>query len=338
MNRVKISLYGLYTYDDSIFDNLALPELLETERENIVNNILLNSIELESLYGDPGTVKTALGIFSKSRLQAWTAIANVLAQEYNPIWNKDGTITYKYGSKHESRQYGETDATNKYGNTKETRQYGNTKETQTYGVDKVTSVNGEVNQTDNLGTRTDNESIGARSDTETLGSHQDIHVNGKEHSVTEGQVSAFNSSSYQPSSKSITDTDSITNTDSYGAQNNSSTVGAQANSKRTGEQTNTYNISEHTDIDTRDARTDSISNDTHTDNIISDTHVDNMTEKAHNDNIYNDAVTDVQIDQGNIGITTTQSMIEEELDLRTKYDTINIITNEIIQRFCLMIY
>lgn len=41
---------------------------------------------------------------------------------------------------------------------------------------------------------------------------------------------------------------------------------------------------------------------------------------------------------GNIGVTMAQQMIEAELNLRTKYDMVNIIVEEFKQRFCLMVY
>lgn len=41
---------------------------------------------------------------------------------------------------------------------------------------------------------------------------------------------------------------------------------------------------------------------------------------------------------GNIGVTMAQQMIEAELNLRTKYDMVNIIIAEFKQRFCLMVY
>lgn len=41
---------------------------------------------------------------------------------------------------------------------------------------------------------------------------------------------------------------------------------------------------------------------------------------------------------GNIGVTTSQQMLESEISLRSKYDMYDIITSEFKQKFCIMIY
>ena len=41
---------------------------------------------------------------------------------------------------------------------------------------------------------------------------------------------------------------------------------------------------------------------------------------------------------GNIGVTTSQQMLESEISLRSKYDMYDIITQEFKQKFCIMIY
>ena len=41
---------------------------------------------------------------------------------------------------------------------------------------------------------------------------------------------------------------------------------------------------------------------------------------------------------GNIGVTTSQQMLESEISLRSKYDMYDIITSEFKRKFCIMIY
>lgn len=90
-----LSLLGLYNYDNTIFNNLVVPN--EVNKEVLINNILLESAELEVLFTDPDTMKFAIGEWSKRRLQAWTRISNVLYQEYDPFINikrdEERTIT-----------------------------------------------------------------------------------------------------------------------------------------------------------------------------------------------------------------------------------------------------
>lgn len=91
MSLVTMSVYGLYQYDDTLFEELALPEGIE--RETVINNILLDSMELETYIPDPTALKTAIGYWSRSQLSVWQHLKETTEYEYNPIWNKDGTFT-----------------------------------------------------------------------------------------------------------------------------------------------------------------------------------------------------------------------------------------------------
>lgn len=86
-----ISILGLYNADPSLFDDMQLPEALE--REKVINGILLKCSELEVLYPDPEYMKNALRIWSGYRVTVWQSLYETTQYEYNPIWNKDGTIT-----------------------------------------------------------------------------------------------------------------------------------------------------------------------------------------------------------------------------------------------------
>lgn len=46
----------------------------------------------------------------------------------------------------------------------------------------------------------------------------------------------------------------------------------------------------------------------------------------------------VRVEQGNIGVTTSQAMLTEEIKLRSSYDIYNLITAEFKKRFCLAVY
>ena len=93
MAQSTLSLLALYNYDSCILDDLALPPELEASRETIVNNLLLESAELEILIPDPVTLKTAVKFWSRKSLPVWQELYDTTQYEYNPIWNKDGTFT-----------------------------------------------------------------------------------------------------------------------------------------------------------------------------------------------------------------------------------------------------
>lgn len=93
MAKSTLSLLGIYNYDDSVLDDLALPPELEDSRETIVNNLLLESAELEILFPEPNTLKSAIKFWSRKCLPVWQELYDTTQYEYNPIWNKDGTYT-----------------------------------------------------------------------------------------------------------------------------------------------------------------------------------------------------------------------------------------------------
>ena len=89
--RATLSMIGLYNWDPSIFDTMELPAGLD--RDTVISAILLDSMDLEVLYPDPEYMKFALANYSKRRIDVWTKLYATTKLEYNPIWNKDGTVT-----------------------------------------------------------------------------------------------------------------------------------------------------------------------------------------------------------------------------------------------------
>ena len=86
-----LSILGLYNADPSLFDDMKLPEALD--RKTVINGILLKCSELEVLYPDAAYMKNALRIWSAYRVTVWQSLYDTTQYDYNPIWNKDGTIT-----------------------------------------------------------------------------------------------------------------------------------------------------------------------------------------------------------------------------------------------------
>lgn len=87
MRNDYISVLGLYMYDDSLFDNMLLPEVLTDDRTTVINNILMETAEMETLYSDATFLKFAIGEWSKKRIHAWNKMALVLYEEYDPFIN-----------------------------------------------------------------------------------------------------------------------------------------------------------------------------------------------------------------------------------------------------------
>lgn len=93
MMGATLSFLGLYRADDQLFSMLQVPA--GVNKDLLIDNLLLDSAELEVIYPDPEFMKNALGIYSGRQLKVWENLAKTFDLEYNPIWNMDGTITEK---------------------------------------------------------------------------------------------------------------------------------------------------------------------------------------------------------------------------------------------------
>ena len=89
----KISILGLYTWDNTLFDNMLLPDQLD--RNTLVENILNDYAEMEVIYPDSDFMKKAIAQWSDMRLHAWERMQTVLYENYDPFINikRDETRT-----------------------------------------------------------------------------------------------------------------------------------------------------------------------------------------------------------------------------------------------------
>ena len=91
MMRSTIDLIGMYTYDHSVLDGLVYPE--GVDGDTLKENLLMDSAELELIYSDLNFLKIAIGTWSRKQLHVWQELYDTTQYEYNPIWNKDGTVS-----------------------------------------------------------------------------------------------------------------------------------------------------------------------------------------------------------------------------------------------------
>ena len=89
--QASVSFLGLYSYDPTIFDDLQLPTGID--RETLVNNLMVETAELEVVQPDPGIVKVVLGWFSRKRLPQWQRVADAYGLDYRMDADTDLSIT-----------------------------------------------------------------------------------------------------------------------------------------------------------------------------------------------------------------------------------------------------
>lgn len=85
--RSRLSILGLYRFDEKIFDGLEVPQ--GVTKSLVVNKILLDFAELEILYPDWDMMHFAIGQWSKRRLPVWTKLYATTSVTYDPIANYD---------------------------------------------------------------------------------------------------------------------------------------------------------------------------------------------------------------------------------------------------------
>ena len=87
----RLSILGLYKYKPDIFDAVSFPSPID--KPTAISTILLQNAGLGLIYTDPETMETAISAWSTASQYSWEKLANTLELVYNPIWNKDGTIS-----------------------------------------------------------------------------------------------------------------------------------------------------------------------------------------------------------------------------------------------------
>lgn len=135
-----LDLIGLYNYNQDLLSELTLPEEIEDKRQILIENLLLDTAELEVIYPDPSFMQKAIGIWSKKQSPIWKELYDTTQYEYNPIWNKDGVIKEK-----RSESEGVSD-NNTMTNNLQDKQTRNTQDKETRDLDgnvknKVTGFN-----------------------------------------------------------------------------------------------------------------------------------------------------------------------------------------------------
>lgn len=95
-----LSIMGMYEYDSTIFDGFDSPSYIDDDnvvhtlnRDDVINNILLQCAELELVYPSIQMMKFAISVWSASNSRTWDKLYKSMYLEYNPLWNVDANET-----------------------------------------------------------------------------------------------------------------------------------------------------------------------------------------------------------------------------------------------------
>lgn len=83
----SLSIYGLWTYSDTIFDNLNVPEGMD--KETLVTQILTDCSDFALIYPNFEFMKMLIGVWSTKEQKIWENLYKSENIEYNPIENYD---------------------------------------------------------------------------------------------------------------------------------------------------------------------------------------------------------------------------------------------------------
>ena len=319
MAYAKITLIGAMDYysnrPEDLFDLLELPEGLE--KEVLIDDLVYRAGDFELLHIDPPYTRLALGAFSKKWKRTWQKWYDALQIEYNPLHNYDRTE--EGTDSHTGTQSIDDTGSQTIANT-------GTQTTANTGTQKVDNTGTQTNKA--TGTQnTDNTSEIEYGSSKQTSINQSTIESGTKSTVTTNTVSAFNESGWSNKDKS----------DTLETPNLTTTVTGQTTENNSGSDVTTGNTLLTNNL--TDQRTDNLS-ETRTDNL-NQQRTDNLNQ-LRTDNLSHDRTDDLLDTHnfrayGNIGVTTSQQMLQSELDIQ-KWNIYEHIADMIISEFCIMIY
>ena len=157
----RITLWGFYQYDSTLFDGVVLPEGID--KDNLVANIMRNSGDLYPYHQVPEYLKRNINYWFARRLFDFERMYEALRVEYSPIENYDRkeNTTRNYensgtdkesttlGSTTTSTNIGSNDNENKVSAYNESNYSNREKDTQSYNSTLTNTGSGtDVTQTE----------------------------------------------------------------------------------------------------------------------------------------------------------------------------------------------
>ena len=330
----KISLNAMLSADNELFTNLNLPIVKTAQelgipqdqmipeamrdalsftannginRNALIYKLCMDTINFSVIFPDPAVLKQAIGMWSLTRLPSWQMLYDTLFHAYNPIWNKDAHHT-------------ET--------TERTVDGTRNRDIQT--LDRQTAATGVRARDTNFTHAYDGGDVNITFNANQA-TNQAIPYQMKKQ-FTAGQTPSFEPLTQVPNGVE----QDITNNPDYTVKiqvtnENHETVEVEKTvtplTETTPEDTNPSN--------SQLAWTGSDLSDRYT-NSQGITQLDRATgeSEANQDKEF---ITHSYTEYGNIGVTTTQQMLQAQRDL-AMFNIFDLITKDFIKQFCIMVY
>lgn len=294
---------GLYNQDPTVLDLMEFPEdFTAAQKQNVKENILVECAELEFLYPAPLVAKNIIGIWSKKEVPYWDRVYKASLLEYNPIEN------YRR-------------------NETETIEDGRTEEHS--GTDRNTASGSDA-------------LARTGSDTDTESGSETFKKTGTEENAAGGSnTTTGTSSSTDTHSGSDTVLNKITGFDSntlVSHDESDTTYGHVIRNSANGSNTESFGRTDTVTHNTTDTTTfgkiDTLQHNT------TDTTTYGKTDTfLHGEKIEHEGSSERSVEAyGNIGVTTSQEMLTQEMEIAKIIQVVPIIIESFKNRFCLMVY
>lgn len=303
-NQAFLTIFGLYKYNQDIFDDMVIPEGID--KETLLNEIFIKCSNMSLVYPDYDFMKLAIKNWSKSELDIWNRLYQAFTEEYNPLWNVDGTTTETRSISRE----GTENTTNSNSLTGADTRVIAEKGSKTNDITLTT--NNTTNTTGSTTSNTQEVSEGTSSTTS----------NTTTSSTTTNSIKGFNSNDWVDHDKSVANgTDNNTTSVSTTGKVSTDVAGSTTNNETlTGRQ-----------VTDQDETSQSNTNDT-----LNRTETNSGTGSRTNEETVTETFT--QRRQGNIGVTMSQELLEAELKVRPKLNIYDYIADSFKKKFIIMIY
>lgn len=320
--EAMITPLTLYNLDNTIFDGITLPDYhfprsIEYDdlflkegwtlsKEVLINNILLETAELDTIYTNPDFFKFAVTQWAAKEYPVWRALYETLFYKYNPVWNKDGTV------KRSEREIRDLLVSNTRTKTNTNVNVNNEHENIHDDEDITDTI--DITDTDDITDTTSHS--GAKNNIKDANSNKTLD------GTVVNSVSAFDSMN------------SFANRDKAKTDNTENSIDREVNieSESIGEEAVRDRDFVRDQDNTRDRTNDRNRN--LVGNNIQNGSEQEVMDTADGGNVDKELE---EKDFGNIGLTTTQSLIQAERDL-VKFNIYDLIVDSFKARFCLLLY
>ena len=89
MARIKLTVVGLYNYNNDLFDRMIVPEGID--HDYLVQNILERAGDMPLLYPNYDFMESMIHVWSHNEQDVWEKLERTVQLDYNPIENYNRT-------------------------------------------------------------------------------------------------------------------------------------------------------------------------------------------------------------------------------------------------------